>query len=144
MPVSEISPETIVMILGTNNLKARSKPCAIEAGLTKAIEKLHEIWPQAVIYMFTIPPRGKIFNDFEADRQAVNSFIETMPSQNSYVRTVTGFDDLIACGMRGTDQMQSWFPNYFPDKCANYRDDSLHLTSAGYDVLSGILKQGNN
>ncbi|MBP1860668.1 GDSL-type esterase/lipase family protein [Rhizobium herbae] len=144
MPVSKISPETIVMILGTNNLKARSKPCAIEAGLTKTVEKLHEIWPQAVVYMFTIPPRGKVFNDFEADRQEVNSFIEKMPSQTNYVRSVTGFDDVITCGKRGVDQLQSWFPNYFPDTCANFRGDSLHLTAAGYDVLAGILKQGNN
>jgi lysophospholipase L1-like esterase len=144
MPVSRISPETIVVILGTNNLKARSKPCAIEAGLTRTVEKLHEIWPQAVVYMLTIPPRGNVFNDFEAERQEVNGFIEKMPSHNDYVRTVSGFDDVITCETRGTDQLQSWFPTYFPDECANYRGDHLHLTAAGYDVLASILKQGSN
>jgi len=144
MPVSKLLPETIVMILGTNNLKARSKPCAIEEGLTKTVEKLHEIWPQAVIYILTIPPRGNVFNEFEPERQEVNGFIEKMPSQNNYVRTVTGFDDVITCGMRGTDQLQLWFPTYFPDICANYRGDNLHLTAAGYDVLAGIFKQENN
>ncbi len=34
--------------------------------------------------------------------------------------------------------------NFFRNNCANFRDDSLHLTATGYDVLAGILKQGSN
>ena len=144
MPVAKISPKAIVMMLGTNNLKARSTPCAIKAGLTKTVEKLHEIWPQAIIYMFTIPPRGQIFNDFEPERQEVNAFIETIPSHHNYVRAVSGFDDMITCEMRGTNQLQEWFPTYFPDVCANFSKDNLHLSRSGYDVLASILKQGSN
>jgi lysophospholipase L1-like esterase len=144
MPVAKISPKTIVMMLGTNNLKARSKPCAIKAGLTKTVEKLHEIWPQAIIYMFTIPPRGQIFNDFEPERREVNAFIKTITSHDNYVRAVSGFDDMITCEMRGTNQLQEWFPAYFPDVCANFSRDNLHLSRSGYDVLASILKQGSN
>ena len=139
-PVDLLSPDIVVLLLGTNNLK-RNSACAITNGMVAVVNKLHTVWPSAIIYIIDIPPRGKLFNEYDTKRIAVNQALAKLPETYNFVQLINGFDDKITCKTRPVTFWQQWFPNQFPDVCANYKTDNLHLSSSGYDVVSLMLKQ---
>lgn len=138
--MQQISPQTVLLFLGTNNLRG-TRPCAIAAGIRASIEKIHALWPDATIYTLTIAPRGPLFQDSEEDRLSVNAILDTLPSQYSFVKIVTGYDDVIACNSRGLTFSQQVLPSYFPDTCENYKPDNLHFSEQGYAVLGDFVKK---
>jgi lysophospholipase L1-like esterase len=139
-PVELLSPKTIVLLLGTNNLK-RNSACAIGNGMVAVVNKLHFVWPSAIIYIIDIPPRGKLFNEHDTKRIEVNRALAKLPETYNFVQLINGFDDKITCKTRPVTFWQQWFPNQFPDVCENYKTDNLHLSSSGYDLISLMLKQ---
>lgn len=143
-PVDLLSPDAIVLMLGTNNLK-RNSACAIGKGMVAVVDKLHNVWPSAIIYIVDIPPRGKLFNEYDATRIDVNQFLAKLPETYKFTRLINGFDDKITCETRPVTFWQQWIPSQFPDVCENYKKDNLHLSSSGYEVISQMLgKIGND
>lgn len=138
--MGRISPQSVVLLLGTNNLKG-TRPCATGAGILASIEKIHSLWPSATVYTMAIAPRGPLFQDSEAERIAVNAILEKLPSQYSFVKIVSGYDDVIACNSRDLSFAQQVLPSYFPDTCENYKPDNLHFSDQGYAVLDGFVKK---
>jgi lysophospholipase L1-like esterase len=138
--MQKLSPEIVLLFLGTNNLRATSA-CSIAAGITAAIDRLHALWPNAIIYSMTIAPRGPLFQDSESDRIAINAALKELPSKYSFLKVVSGYDDVITCNTRQLSITQQILPSFFPDSCANYRPDNLHLTDQGYAVLGDYLKR---
>ena len=139
-PMLQISPQSVLLVLGTNNLKGAAA-CAIKIGLRTVILKINALWPSATVYMLTIAPRGPIFQDSEADRANINQYIVSLPEQYGFVKIVAGFDDAMTCGTRAIDFTQQMFPSYFPDTCENYLPDHLHFTEKGYAVLGDFVKK---
>lgn len=139
-PMLQISPQSVLLVLGTNNLKGAAA-CAINIGLRTVLLKIHSLWPSATVYMLTIAPRGLIFQDSEADRTSINQYIVSLPQQYGFVKIVTGFDDALTCGTRAVGITQQMFPSYFPDTCENYLPDHLHFTEKGYTVLGDFVKK---
>lgn len=139
-PVDLLFPDTVVLLLGTNNLK-RDSACAIAKGMVAVVEKLHNIWPSAIIYIVDIPPRGKLFNEYDATRIDVNLFLAKLPETYKFTRLINGFDDRITCETKPVTFWQQWFPSQFSDVCENYKIDNLHLSSSGYEVISLMLKK---
>jgi lysophospholipase L1-like esterase len=125
---SILRPKNVLVLLGTNNLSALDKPCAIYAGLAKVLKKVGSIWPSAKIGFLEILPRGPQFLEFNALRVEVNNDVRRI----SGVKTIN-VDDEITCGWK--------------EGCPNYAADTLHLTENGYHVLlkrllAGFLNRG--
>jgi platelet-activating factor acetylhydrolase IB subunit beta/gamma len=113
---SSLRPRNVLIMLGTNNLSAGDKPCAIISGLIKVLERVRAIWPSTKMWFLGIPPRGRDFLFQNDRRRQVNDAISIV----SGVKTII-VDEVISCGWR--------------EPCANYSDDNLHFTDAGYRVL---------
>ena len=119
---SKLKPRKVLIILGTNNLSAGDKPCAISAGLSKVIKRVASIWHSAQIGFLEIPPRGRRFLELNDYRIQVNAAVRLIRG----VKTIN-VDDEITCGWR--------------DGCPNYSDDGLHFSEAGYLVILNSVKK---
>jgi lysophospholipase L1-like esterase len=80
------------------------------------------LWPRARIFMLEVPPRGQDLKFRNNVRLEVNSAIREMPS----IKPIA-IDDAIAC---------SW-----KTPCENYNADGVHFTSAGYKILTKLLRE---
>ena len=138
--MQRLSPESVLLFLGTNNLRATSA-CSISAGIGATINKIHALWPNAIVYGMTITPRGPLFQDSEPDRLAINATLEALPAKDNFLKIVSGYDDVITCNSRELSFMQQILPSLFPDSCVNYRLDNLHLSDEGYAVLGEFVKK---
>lgn len=119
---SRLKPGRVLIMLGTNNLSAGDKPCAIVSGLTKVIKRVHAMWPSTQIGFLEIPPRGQNFLFQNDARMQVNAALRLDPS----VRAIN-VDDTISCGWK--------------QPCTNYASDNLHFSDNGYQVLQKSVKE---
>ena len=112
---SKLRPRKVLIIVGTNNLRS-DKACAIIFGLVQVFKRVGVIWPSAQIGFLEIPPRGSQFLDYNNSRTQINAAVRHVPG----IKTIN-VDDAITCGWQ--------------EPCANYLDDKLHFTEAGYRVI---------
>lgn len=118
-----IAPKDVVLIVGTNNLSSRNKPCAIAAGIEKIAGKIHGLWPSARIRIFDVPPRGPNLDTFDAERRSLNAYILKISDSYPYV------------DVKSTDGLKCDEPKL----CVNYRPDMLHPSQTGYEWLTQQL-----
>lgn len=140
----KISPKSVVILAGTNNLGDVGTPaCAIVEGIRGIVGKTKALWPSARIFVLTIPPRGKDFKSFDAERIAINREIEAMSSDAKGIYAVQIPDGSFTCGMYDnpsalpSDQDRCLAPTAVI--CSNYLPDSLHFTRNGYLSLKDLL-----
>lgn len=119
--LDRLKPRNAVILLGTNNIAAGHSACAIVAGLEQVVIRTQKIWPQAKIWLIEIPPRGDKYASRNDLRLEVNRQLRSFPD----VKTID-VDDEISC--------EGQTP------CANYLDDKLHFSAAGYDVLTRAVR----
>ena len=112
---SKLRPRKVLIILGTNNLSS-DKVCAINFGLVQVFKRVAAIWPSTQIGFLEIPPRGPRFLERNDSRTQINAAVRHVPG----VKAIN-VDDAITCGWQ--------------EPCANYLDDNLHFTEAGYQVI---------
>jgi hypothetical protein len=117
----KLKPKNILIFIGTNSLPS-DKSCVIIAGMKKLVAQVSLIWPRARIFMLEVPPRGQDLKFRNDVRLEVNSAIREMPS----IKPIA-VDDAIAC---------SW-----KTPCENYNADGVHFTSAGYKILTKLLRE---
>lgn len=123
--LSDIKPKLIVLLVGTNNLKAGDSPCAIFYGIDAVAQRIGLLWPRARVVIIKIPPRGSDFEYRARDRKDINTGIDTIVARHPGWSTVN-IDNQISCN--------------FSHPCPNYLQDDLHFTEQGYEILSSILK----
>jgi platelet-activating factor acetylhydrolase IB subunit beta/gamma len=121
---SKLRPTNVVIILGTNNLGAHDRPCAVIAGLEKVIERVKLIWPSTKVVFLEITPRGAAFLEYNSDRVEINSAIRNLAG----IKTIN-VDDQITCGRQTVGQ------------CPNYETDNLHFSALGYELILKHLMQ---
>lgn len=112
-----------MLVVGTNNLAMRNKPCAIAAGIEQILEKMHALWPRARITIMEILPRGKQPAVFQAERREVNALIEQLARKHNFASALQ-VDDFCAD----------------PNACPNFLSDLTHPSEEGYVLLSHRLK----
>jgi beta-glucosidase len=71
------SPQVVVVMIGTNNLgNVGHSPAAVVAGVTKVVEKLGQVVPEAKVLLLGVFPRGRTADDkFRAQINEVNAGI---------------------------------------------------------------------
>jgi lysophospholipase L1-like esterase len=60
---AQLKPEAIVLLIGTNNIGSGAQPQAVAYGITRIVERLQQLAPQARIVLVGILPRGIYAND---------------------------------------------------------------------------------
>jgi len=113
---SKLRPRKVLIILGTNNLTSDNKVCSINFGLVQVFKRVAALWPSTQIGFLEIPPRGPRFLDYNDSRMQINAAVRNVPG----VKAIN-VDDAITCGWQ--------------EPCANYSDDHVHFTEAGYRVI---------
>jgi hypothetical protein len=94
--LKRLRPRTIFMSIGTNNTWSPS--CALKVAFKYHMEMVHDVWPNAKVYVMYIMPRGPFFQLNDKTRNELNSFIELNQRQLSF--TLIRFsDDEISCGL---------------------------------------------
>lgn len=123
--LSDIQPRMIVLLVGTNNLKAGDSPCAIYYGIEAVVQRMVSLWPRSKGIIIKIPPRGSDFEYRSRDRKDINTGIDTIVAGHPGWSSVN-IDSKISC--------------QFSHPCPNYLEDDLHFSEQGYEVLSEVLK----
>ncbi|WP_188610826.1 GDSL-type esterase/lipase family protein [Chelatococcus reniformis] len=121
--LKEISPRNIVILAGTNNLSMGASACAISAGLRRILRLAQTTWPAGHLFVVELLPRGRDFSFRDADRQQINAQLRKDAAQVG--ASTLNIDDAITCGGQ--------------QPCPNFEGDRLHLSPAGYDILSRRL-----
>jgi platelet-activating factor acetylhydrolase IB subunit beta/gamma len=126
LPLSRVSPKTVVVILGTNNLREKDAPCDIYTGISAVVAKTKIAWPKADVIVTQILPRGKDFAFRRADRIALNEMLASGQSSNGYRLLLVDEDSFTA-------ESNDGFPT-------SYKPDLLHLAAPGYVHLSVAMQ----
>jgi platelet-activating factor acetylhydrolase IB subunit beta/gamma len=121
LPLEQVHPRQVVLLIGTNNLRGDDTACDILAGIDAIIGRLRAAWPDAQVVVIGILPRGKDMQFALERRRAIN---EAMAARRD-IRFVDPTDALVCGGSNG---------------CGYYQDDLLHLMPAGYDRLWSVLR----
>lgn len=117
--IADLRPQSVVLIVGTNNL-GRNSPCSTGATIVELVTRIQKLGPNA-IYVFAILPRG----DRRDERLTANAEVAGALAGRGGVRLINLDHELEAC-----------------PSC--YRNDGLHLTRRGYEVLAaGIARVSN-
>ena len=111
----------------------------VATGIETIVGRLHTLWPKTPVLVLTIPPRGADFHALDDRRLELNGAIATLGRRMTNVYAVTIDDDAFTCGQyrkpRATDGDASTRLS-----CANYADDNLHFSTAGYVALGQALQ----
>lgn len=126
LPLSSISPKTVVVILGTNNIREKDAPCDIYTGISAVVTKMKTAWPKANIIVTQVLPRGREFLFRQADRAALNDLLASGQSAQGYRFLTINEQSFTA---RGPDGVPT-----------SYKPDLLHLEAPGYKLLSAALE----
>lgn len=137
-----LDPKLVIVMIGTNNIASSGGPaCGTAAGVEAVLAKTRALWPEARVVFVGIPPRGKRFSDFDADRLAVNSEVEAWIKANQGYQYVN-IDKLITCNLYENISLKENILAFLYEPaewCPNYKPDFLHLSPAGYAALSEVL-----
>lgn len=116
---ADIRPSRVVILIGTNNLAAGDKPCAIAVGVSAIVRSANSLWPSAEIELLGIPPRSDRSDD--PSRSDTNQRLAQLLSVN-----FTSIDHALSCRA---------------DQCDLYNPDHIHLTLEGYGKIVELLRQ---
>jgi len=137
--LSPLRPSAVALLIGTNDLAAGTPACAVATGIETIVGRLHTLWPKTPVLVLTIPPRGADFHALDDRRLELNGAIATLGRRMPNVYAVTIDDDAFTCGQyrkpRATDGDAATRLS-----CANYADDNLHFSTAGYVALGRALQ----
>lgn len=123
--LTQLHPKKVILLVGTNNLKAGDDACGIYTGIKAVALRIKTLWPRSQLTVIAVPPRGPDFAFRDDDRRAINDQLAFDAAANR-AWSVLNVDSEIACG--------------FKHPCPNYLPDDVHLSEAGYGVLGALLK----
>jgi lysophospholipase L1-like esterase len=116
--------KTVILMIGTNNLAALDKPCAILAGTQLVIERIYKRLSPSNVVVVGISPRGPGFMFHNLERTEINRSVSQLSKGYSRLAFVS-IDDQITC--------------HFSVPCQNYLRDNVHLSPQGLTLLGSIL-----
>ena len=125
LPANSVDCRHALVLIGTNNLGAGDTAAGISAGISAVVAALVRVAPQANVYVVATPPCGP-GSGFRADVRR---------ESNGAVSRLQGFqtidvDEALSSGCVETS--------------ANYHEDHIHLTDAGYRTLTDLVRQRLN
>lgn len=112
-----LKPRYVLIILGTNNVGAGDKPCAIAVGMAAVFRRIDELWSKPNVIYVAMPPRKP--ESMEEPRRQANALIRTYARPG---RAIVDADALATCR-----------------DC--YEPDGLHLTPEGYRQVFEIVRR---
>jgi lysophospholipase L1-like esterase len=122
LPAASVACRDALVVIGTNNLGAGDTAAGIAAGISAVVAALVRVAPQARIHVLATPPCGPDFK-FRGDvRLEANRAVSKLDCF-----AVIDADEVLTG--RTTDPR------------ANYHEDKIHLSSAGYRVLSELVRR---
>jgi lysophospholipase L1-like esterase len=129
-------PQVTVVLIGTNNLSSASlPPCAIATGTEKILDEVRQLWPETIIFVIGITPRGPDFHFRDADRLAINATVVQYAKSVKNVVPVTIEPETLTCG-----QYSATAPVAGESLvCENYKPDNLHFVKGGYVAIRKAL-----
>lgn len=140
--LKKYKPKYVVFILGTNITTYPS--CAIAEGINKVLHKSKSYWPGAKFTYVSLLPRGVVFKSDNETRLDVNNKIKVM-IESMGGNFIQIDDNYITCGKINSDidglknTNLACLPKESIPSCQFYKDDHVHLTSAGYAYISGKI-----
>ncbi|WP_237656888.1 GDSL-type esterase/lipase family protein [Agreia sp. COWG] len=114
-------PQTIVLLIGTNDLAERRSIERIVRNIETALVRLHSELPDARILLVSVLPRG---HEFAENVREINRHIWQFAATQR-----VHYLDLWPALARGDGELSP-----------EYTDDRLHLTAAGYDAWLSELR----
>jgi len=117
-----LKPEVIVLLIGTNNSDYGYTSDETFREITRILEILSELSPESQIILLGILPRGHSSDRKRILNEQINKKLKTCKNNNTYYADI-GY----------------LFLNKFGDISNEIMYDGLHLTSAGYKLLSESL-----
>ncbi|KSV61853.1 hypothetical protein N183_36855 [Sinorhizobium sp. Sb3] len=126
MPLHEIFPKIVVILVGANNLIAGYAPADIALGVEEIAKKAKQTWPSADLRVVNILPQGDAFDFRDQDRENANELLDNAAVHIGY-RFVNTDDAGLTCNHSAP--------------CANYRPDNLHLSPAGYEFITKAIQR---
>jgi lysophospholipase L1-like esterase len=141
--LASVSPAQVLNSAGTNNLGSGNSACGTVAGLQAIVSQVAEIWPAAEIHYLPIPPRGPEFDEMDQERREINGAVAAGLGDFSRVRYLPLDEAALTCGQQGQpstgDPLLLGTPTAWLH-CENYKEDNLHMTGTGYQVLTTALE----
>lgn len=127
LPLKDIEPKAVFIILGTNNFRDMDSPCDIYIGIEAVVKKVKISWPRASIIVSQLLPRGKNFAFRLADRKELNRLIEAGQTHNGY--------KILKIDEKAFEKLDA------EGNAVNVKPDMLHLTAPGYHLYADKLKE---
>ncbi|KQP61767.1 hypothetical protein ASG40_03665 [Methylobacterium sp. Leaf399] len=118
-----LSPRTVFLMIGTNNLGYLDKVCAIREGVRQIVERIDALWRKPRLVVVGILPRGKKSAFRDADRIGFNRELENLLTRRGNAVMVD--DTALRCA---------------DDHCPTFAPDMVHLTPEGYAVLGAAVR----
>ncbi len=117
------SPSHVLLLIGTNDIGYPT--CDIYWGIRTVVQSVHATFPKARVVVTSILPRGTDLMGADDKIRAVNAALKASAPAADFAF----FDvhDAFACGHKTP------CPLFIPDF-------NLHLTTAGYDLLTSLLR----
>lgn len=134
--IARLKPSVLALLIGTNDLAAGTPPCAVAKGIALIVSRLRADWPDAPVFVLTIPPRGPDFREIDDLRLEVNRAITEIGKSDPAVHPVLIDDVAFTCGQYAAPK-----PTTGRLTCSNYVDDNLHFSTVGYVELGRILRE---
>lgn len=141
-----LRPREVVVLIGTNNLSDEKLPaCAIVKGIEAVMDRTHDEWPDAVIHVMGIPPRGSDFHFRDKDRKAINGAIRDLLATRPSTHYFEVDEMVMTCGQyAGVAVASAEATTVAGSRCENYADDFGHFRRPGYNVIYSALRTTGN
>jgi lysophospholipase L1-like esterase len=114
-------PAYVLFLLGTNDIGFPA--CAVAQGILAVVRKAHATFPQAVLIVTSVLPRGTDLREYDAKIVEVNRELAAA-ARPARFRFFDAHDAFLC-------------DNHTP--CPLYLHGNLHLTQAGYQLLTDLL-----
>jgi hypothetical protein len=125
LPANSVDCRHALVLIGANNLGAGDTAAGISAGISAVVAGLVRVAPRAEIYVVATPPCGPGLGFRAVVRR----------ESNATVARLEGFETIDADEVLSLDCIEA---------SANYQEDNIHLTDAGYRALTDLVRRRLN
>lgn len=122
---ARLSPWTVFLMIGTNNLGYGDKACAILDGIRRIVDRIDALWHRPALVVVGTPPRGRKSAFRDDARTALNRAVAELLAGRGGAVLVEGADAALRCA---------------DDQCPTFLPDMVHLTPEGYAALGAAIR----
>jgi lysophospholipase L1-like esterase len=114
-------PLYVLLLIGTNDI--RFPACAVAQGILTVVHQAHATFPQATVVVTSILPRGVDLREYDSKIVEVNRTLAAAARPERF---------------RFLDAHDAFLCDHH-NECPLYLPGNLHLTQAGYQLLTDLL-----